>query len=155
MRTLIALVLLIATLPCAVAREPRSERLFDQWKRADADGNGALSRSEVAAMPALAPHFDAIDRDGNGQISSDEVRAWRTARRAKRASRQPSGMGALLAGADSDGDGALSRGEVEARLPRMARNFERIDTNRDGLLSRAEIQQWIARRRASRAKAGG
>jgi Ca2+-binding EF-hand superfamily protein len=155
MRTLIALALCLAVLPCALSREPRSERLFEQWKRADADGNGALSRSEVAAMPALAPRFDLIDRDGNGEITAEEVRAWRTARRSRRASRQPSGLGALFAEADRNGDGMLSRAEVQARLPRMARNFDRIDANRDGSLGRAEIEQWVARRRASRVKAGG
>ena len=34
---------------------------FDAWTRADADGNGGLTREEAHRMPRLARHFDAID----------------------------------------------------------------------------------------------
>ena len=145
MRALLVLVLsLIAA--AAAAREPRSTRLFEQWQRADSDRDGALSRSEAQAMPALSPYFDAIDRDGNGRITADEVRAWRAAKRARRSARRPSGLAALFASADTDGNGALSRAEVDA-LPRLARRFREIDANGDGSLSRAEIDAWTARRR--------
>jgi EF hand len=44
--------------------------------------------------------------------------------------------------ADSDGNGLLSREEVQKALPRLARlshHFERIDANRDGHISKEEI----------------
>jgi Ca2+-binding EF-hand superfamily protein len=147
MRPLAAMALLILVSASADAREPRSARLFDQWQRADVDRNGALSRIEASAMPSLAPYFDAIDRDGNGEISADEVRAWRSARRSRRPPRQAPGMTGLFEAADSNGDRALSRKEVELKWPRLARNFEGIDADHDGMLSRAEIDRWLARRR--------
>ncbi|MBI4189982.1 MAG: EF-hand domain-containing protein [Betaproteobacteria bacterium] len=42
--------------------------------------------------------------------------------------------------ADSDGNGAISRGEAEKGMPRLARHFDRIDANKDGQLSVAELQ---------------
>lgn len=41
--------------------------------------------------------------------------------------------------ADANGDGLLSKAEVE-KLPGLARHFERIDHNRDGQLSRQELR---------------
>lgn len=41
--------------------------------------------------------------------------------------------------ADSDGNGTLSRAEVEKSLPRLAQKFDQIDTNKDGQLSREEM----------------
>ena len=41
--------------------------------------------------------------------------------------------------ADTDGNGTISRAEAEKGLPRLARNFDRIDANKDGQVSREEI----------------
>ncbi len=63
----------------------REERI----RRADADGNGAISRAEAErAMPGLARHFDAIDANRDGEITRDEMEAARRARAANRG-RQP------------------------------------------------------------------
>jgi serine/threonine protein kinase len=43
---------------------------------------------------------------------------------------------------DANKDGALTRQEVDARFPNMARNFERMDGDGDGRLSRREFLQW-------------
>lgn len=42
--------------------------------------------------------------------------------------------------ADADGNGTLSRAEVEKSLPRLAQKFDQIDTNKDGQLSRDEMK---------------
>ena len=44
--------------------------------------------------------------------------------------------------ADADGNGALSRAEVQKSMPRLAQKFDRIDTNKDGQLSRGELRAW-------------
>ena len=44
--------------------------------------------------------------------------------------------------ADTDGNGTLSRAEVEKSMPRLAEKFDQIDTNKDGQLSRDEMKAW-------------
>jgi Ca2+-binding EF-hand superfamily protein len=44
---------------------------------------------------------------------------------------------------DADGDGVLSRAEVERALPRIAPEFERIDRDGDGRVSRAELAAYL------------
>lgn len=45
------------------------------WNDVDADGNGTISRTESAALPALAAVFDQADADGDGELTADEYRA--------------------------------------------------------------------------------
>jgi Ca2+-binding EF-hand superfamily protein len=147
MRALLGCLLLLLLLDAQAAREPLASRLYGQWRQADRDGDGELSRTEAAAMPALASRFDTIDRDGNGRLSPEEVRTWRASRRGTRRAPAPGGVSAVFARADANADGTLSRAEVEKALPRMARNFERIDADHDGRIERTELDAWIARRR--------
>lgn len=79
-------------------------RHFDHMlERADTDGDGALSRTEIEA------HRDALfaefDRDDDGQVSRDEMRAGMVDR--------------LFARVDGDGDGMVSRDEFAAMAERM------------------------------------
>lgn len=60
-------------------------RLEQRFKRADTDGNGALSRAEAEkGMPGLARHFDQIDANKDGQITREEIEAAHKAREDKR-----------------------------------------------------------------------
>ncbi|MDP2830277.1 MAG: hypothetical protein Q8O37_16950 [Sulfuricellaceae bacterium] len=47
---------------------------------------------------------------------------------------------------DQDGNGQLSRAEVQQNNPRMAKNFERIDQDKNGELSQQEIKQAFQQR---------
>ena len=40
---------------------------------------------------------------------------------------------------DRNGDGYLTRDEIEGRMPVLQREFDRVDTNRDGRISREEM----------------
>jgi Ca2+-binding EF-hand superfamily protein len=42
--------------------------------------------------------------------------------------------------ADTNGDGLIDRAEAEAKLPRVAKRFDTLDTNRDGTLSPDELR---------------
>lgn len=44
----------------------------DLFKRLDSSGNGWLNREEIAAVPELERHWNAIDRDRDGRIGRDE-----------------------------------------------------------------------------------
>lgn len=75
----------------------------------------------------------ALDGDGDGRISAKEYAArpnaaQATGRRAKMADR-------IFARLDTNKDGALDKGEIDAML---AKRFERMDTDKDGTLSAAE-----------------
>ena len=52
--------------------------------------------------------------------------------------------------ADADGNGTLSRDEVEKSMPRLAKKFDQIDANRDGRLSRDELKAWKKTRKHAR-----
>jgi len=52
--------------------------------------------------------------------------------------------------ADTDGDGKLSRAEVEKAMPQLSGKFDSIDTNKDGQLSRGELNAWKKAHRAER-----
>ncbi|OGA14104.1 MAG: hypothetical protein A3G25_13610 [Betaproteobacteria bacterium RIFCSPLOWO2_12_FULL_63_13] len=150
--------LLLAPALALAAPTGKGARLAEQFRRADADGNGVLSRDEAAkAAPLLARQFQAIDANGDGRINPEEIRAFRRAerieRRAKRHLRDAKGGSKFeyyFARADADGDGALSRAEAVLGLPRVAKKFGRIDRDGDGSVTWQEIQAWLALRRAAR-----
>ena len=53
--------------------------------------------------------------------------------------------------ADKDGDGKLSRAEAVA-LPRLAKHFDEIDTNKDGFITKEEMKAFHDKRAANRPK---
>jgi Ca2+-binding EF-hand superfamily protein len=143
--------LLLAPALALAAASGHNARLAEQFRRADADGNGMLSRAEAErGAPLLAKRFDAIDANRDGQISPEEIRASRRAARGWRGAKGGSRFEHYFARADSDADGVLSRAEAERGLPRVAKKFDRIDRDGDGRLSREELQAWLAARRAAR-----
>lgn len=153
-----ALIAALLLAPAITLAATKNARLAEQFRRADADGNGMLSRAEAErAAPLLAKQFDAIDANRDGRISAEEIRAFRRAGRSERRARggaQGTQAGAkfelYFARADTDGDGVLSRAEAERGLPRVAKKFGRIDRDGDGRLTREEMQAWLAARRAAR-----
>ena len=59
-------------------RADKKAQFEQRFKRADADGNGAISRAEAQkSMPRLARHFDRIDADKDGQVMREEIAAVR------------------------------------------------------------------------------
>lgn len=59
-------------------KTPRYLARFDeQFKAADTDGDGALSRPEAerANMSRVVQNFERLDADKNGKVTRDEMRA--------------------------------------------------------------------------------
>lgn len=60
----------------------------ERFKRADRDGNGAISRAEAElSIPRLARRFDRFDANKDGQITMDELAAARKAHMERRGAR--------------------------------------------------------------------
>lgn len=69
-----------------------------------------------------------------------------------RAAQAMQAMQQRLKAADANGDGSIDRQEADAQLPRVAKNFDKLDTDKDGRLSTDELKQAaeLARQRFSR-----
>lgn len=52
--------------------------------------------------------------------------------------------------ADTDGNGTLSRAEVEKAMHHLTSKFDSIDANQDGQLSRGELKAWKKTQRGER-----
>jgi Ca2+-binding EF-hand superfamily protein len=65
------------------SRDQAARGKFDElFRRADADGDGTLSRVEAqASFPRIARKFGRVDADGDGRITLEEMHAWLDARR--------------------------------------------------------------------------
>ena len=109
----------------------------ERLKAADTNGDGMISRSEAQALPFIAKNFDAIDANGDGQITVEELRAFHAKNR---------GGHNPLKRLDTDGDGKISRAEAQA-APRLAQNFDAIDTNHDGFLTKEELHAYAQQQR--------
>jgi Ca2+-binding EF-hand superfamily protein len=110
----------------------------------DTDGDGLISRAEVASHPRLAAKFDTLDANKDGRLDAAERPSWQGKHRSKDGHGRR-GMADAVA-LDADGDGRISRAEA-AKQPKFATRFDQADGNRDGYLVRSELQAWTEQRR--------
>ncbi len=115
----------------------------------DADGDGALSASEIEnASKALAK----LDKDGDGQLTQAELRPdpasmgregvavpvgrclWRAMSKEM--------MQQMFKRQDADGDGKLSGDEIPERMKQLV---SRADQDGDGALSESELETDMSR----------
>jgi Ca2+-binding EF-hand superfamily protein len=108
-----------------------------KMQKIDTDGDGKISRAEASSHKMLAKYFDEIDTNKDGFLSRDELKAHH----AKKAR-------AKFNAIDKDQDGRISRAEADAKAPKIAKNFDRIDTNKDGYISQDELAAVGERRKA-------
>lgn len=64
------------------------QKALRDFQMLDADGDGRLSRSEVAFLPPLAAAFDQADANHDGYVDKDELRAFSAVYRAQRDARR-------------------------------------------------------------------
>ena len=88
----------------------------------------------------LLEQFDAIDANSDGYIVRTELRAWQQAQRPQREAERERRFQERFSAADLNGDGVLSRVEVEEKMPRLLVSFAWMDDNRDGFLSQDELK---------------
>ncbi|MEQ1776115.1 MAG: hypothetical protein ABL891_20240 [Burkholderiales bacterium] len=71
-------------------RAERQAKFDGRFKKADADGNGMISRAEAEkAMPRLVRRFESIDANKDGQVSREEMAAARKAHFEQRKGSKP------------------------------------------------------------------
>jgi len=119
--------------------------------RADADGDGRVSRAEASAAADSRTNdwFDKLDQDKDGYVTQDEVQKARDARRGEMQQK----FDERFTEADVNQDGQLSLDEVQQKLPRLADRFGALDKDGNGMLSRDELQRGgHGRHHASEAK---
>ena len=132
----LAPVALLAAAPAATtATATAPHRGGDMFNRLDTNHDGAISKEEAAAGSYLVRSFDTIDANHDGLITQDEMRAAGEKRREEMRAEAE----ARFKAADKNGDNLLSKDEVTAGMPRLARNFDLLDTNKDGELSPEEL----------------
>lgn len=76
-----------ATPPASAASQPMSKgeaKAIREFNMLDMNGDGKLSRKEVAIIPRLAAAFDEADTNHDNYVTLDEVRAFAVKYRAER-----------------------------------------------------------------------
>ena len=122
-------------------RERWKERADAKFNEADGNHDGNISQSEwqSARLREANEHFQRLDGNRDGKISRAEMETARSDRMGKRHGER-GGKRERLRALDKDGDQQLSRAEIGNEMPRLAADFDRLDSNRDGKLSREEIR---------------
>jgi len=103
-------------------------------KMIDTDGDGTISKAEADAF------FNRLDTNHDGKIDKSELAAFRKTMMEQRRAEMQAEFEARFKAADKNGDGALTRDEVKAGLPRLASHFDELDANHDGKLTMDEIK---------------
>lgn len=100
----------------------------DWFAAADTNGDGVVTRAEFLSHRDAS--FTKLDRNKDGVVSPADF-----PRLAKRKPEALARLTAAMDGADSNGDGAISRSELAQSPPMM---FDRADADRDGRVTKAE-----------------
>jgi Ca2+-binding EF-hand superfamily protein len=70
-----ALAVTLAALPVAAQQAQAPSAGEAAFKRADANGDGKLSKAEAARLPSIAAKFDELDKDKDGALTMAEFMA--------------------------------------------------------------------------------
>ncbi len=122
-------------------------------QRADADGDGKISKTEFESAkpkdgkgPSVDDIFSKIDTNGDGTITEDENAVFISSMQAPP---PPPSAEEMFARADTDGDGKVSKAEFSAMAPTGGSSpsqdtdtdtvFDEMDTNQDGFVSQVEF----------------
>ncbi len=116
--------------------------MFDKF---DTDNDGRISKDEMRA--GTDKMFADVDTNKDGFISKEEMEAHHKAMHDKMRDKMRDKMQERWKAADKDGDGALSKAEIDAaKMTHLSRDFDKLDKNKDGKLSPDEIRAMMPER---------
>jgi Ca2+-binding EF-hand superfamily protein len=98
-----------------------------RFDRMDKDSNGDITLDEFGA--AMANRMTEADADHDGKVTVAELAAEIEKMRTERMARR------IIDRFDTDGDGVLTKAEVESRQKKM---FALLDRNDDGKIEKSE-----------------
>ena len=142
---LIVLLLLVPAFTLADSTDKtgvKKHQLEEQFKKADKDNDGTLTKEEAKAMPYVAKHFKEIDTDKDGTVSMDEIRTFMKYHNEDAHKRGEE----RFKKADKDNDGTLTKVEAKA-MPNVYKNFDAIDTDKDGTVTLEEVHDYMMAKR--------
>lgn len=128
-----------------------------RFKKADADGDGKLTKDELSSTisqngkgPSVDEIFSKIDTNQDGSIDDSEDQAASEAMQKNRPSGPPpdaSEMASkLFKAADADEDGSITQSELTSALSDDSGSlnvedlFKQTDTDEDGAISKSELE---------------
>jgi len=119
----------------------------EQFKKADANGDGALTMAEAeAGAPMIAHQFYELDANKDGRVSLQEFTDFHTKRYDQAKKKRQAALDRLekqFRKADANHDGMLTMAEAEKGAPDLAKCFAELDANHDGMLSLEEAKASV------------
>lgn len=113
--------------------------MFDKF---DTDKDGRISKEEMRAGTDKV--FAEADSNKDGFVSKEEMAAHHKSMHDQMHQKMQDRMQERWKAADKDGDGALSKAEVDAaKMPHLSRDFDKLDKNKDGKLTPDEIRAMM------------
>lgn len=138
-RTAFAAVLGLASLYALPASAQMGPPKLDQ------NGDGRVLFAEYRSAN-VERTLDTLDADKNGQISRKEFDKAVGMARTFGGARAAAAMDQWWRATDANGDGVMSKSEMEAN---SRRRFDSADTDRNGLLDKTEVASMRQRQRAA------
>lgn len=127
----------------------------------DTNHDGRITREEASAAPAIIKAFDVIDSNHHGYITISDVQAYWARSILQAAQTSVAGRMAAFDRCDKQKTGKLKLEEIKPCMPRVAANFNVLDSKKHGYLTKEDVaagaqlaaQQAIAQLRQRNAKA--
>ena len=111
----------------------------------DQNGDGRILYAEYRSAN-VERTLDTLDADKNGQVSRKEFDKVAGMARTFGGSRAAAAVDQWWRSTDVNGDGVMSRSEMEANT---RRRFDAADSDRDGVLDKTEVAAMRQRQRAA------